>query len=297
MFTILLYANGDSVKNAIIKILSAHYPLNIKTLSEMIKKSDNKTITYPAIYNALKTLEKEEKIIKTKNGFMLSIKWLQELKKFSEKTEQNYAKTPGLISIGAITNNNETKTFTFNNLDEAEKYRKTLQIEYISEKRIHPYCAIYNHLKSPVTHSETALNIISAIARQKIQSYFAVAANTPIDRWCANFYMRSPWTFVKTGLKIPYIEVCETMVLGNIIIQTYIPKHIQDYLNSIYQKTKKLEDMNTLEFYNRIYKTPAKTDIVVIKNPEIADYMRKQILGYFRKDDDIGKNVYSEAND
>ncbi|MBI5332814.1 MAG: hypothetical protein HZB65_04525, partial [Candidatus Aenigmarchaeota archaeon] len=175
------------------------------------------------------------------------------------------------------------KTFTFKNLDEAEKYRKALQIEYISERHIHPYCAIYNHLKSPVTHSETALNIISAIARQRIQSYFAVASDTHIDRWCAGFYMRSPWTFVKTGLKIPYAEVCETMILGDTIIQTYIPKHIQNYIGNIYQKTKSLEDMDALEFYKKIYKAPAKTDIVIIKNSEIADYMRRQVLGYFRK--------------
>jgi len=242
-----LDANEKSVRNLIINILSARFPLDTKALFEAIKNSGNKNITYPAVYSALKILEKEEKIVNAKNGFALSRKWLLELKRFSEKAEQNYSKVPALASLSAMAKDSNTRTFTFSNLDEAEKYRKSLQIEYISEKRIHPYCAIYNHLKSPITHSETSLNIISAIARQKIQSYFAVASDTPIDRWCANFYMRSPWTFVKTGLKIPYVEVCETMILGNIIIQTYIPKHVQNYLNSIYEKTRKLEDINALE--------------------------------------------------
>ncbi|MBI4895676.1 MAG: hypothetical protein HY831_04245 [Candidatus Aenigmarchaeota archaeon] len=271
-----------SIRNNVIKMLSEQHPLSAKEIFELIILNQ-KNASYPAVYKTLKMLTRERKLIKQNRKFSLNLDWIRELKSFSEKVEENYThKLSNLPSLDKF-EQHKTYTFKFKNLAEAEEYRKRLQTEYISEKRIFPYCAIYNHLRSPVIQSEKSITTINSVVQRRINSYLAVASDTPIDRWCAKFYSVNRTILVKVGLIIPTARLCETMVLGDVIIQTFIPENIQNYMDYIYKKSKKVDDINIFEFYEKAYKTSSKPKVVIIKNDQIANHIRVQIMNYFRK--------------
>lgn len=271
-----------SIRNNIIKMLSEQHPLSAKEIFEIII-INQKNASYPAVYKTLKMLTREKKLVKHNRKFSLNLDWIKEMKSFSEKVEENYThKLSNLPSLDKF-EQHKTHTFKFINLAEAEEYRKRLQTEYISDKRIFPYCAIYNHLRSPVIQTGKSITTIQTVVQRRINSYLAVAADTPIDRWCAKFYSVNKTISVKLGLIIPTARLCETMVLGDVIIQTFIPENIQTYMDYVYKKAKKVDDINIYEFYEKAYKTPSKPKVVVIRNDQIANHIRVQIMNYFRK--------------
>ncbi len=271
-----------SIRNSIIKMLSEQHPLSAKEIFEIIILKQ-KNASYPAVYKTLKMLTRERKLLKHNRKFSLNLDWIKELKNFSEKVEENYTnKLSNLPSLDKL-EQHKTYTFRFINLAEAEEYRKRLQTEYISERRIFPYCAIYNHLRSPVIQSDKSIATMNSVIKRRINSYLAVASDTPIDRWCAKFYSVNKTIMVKIGLIIPTARLCETMVLGDVIIQTFIPENIQNYMDYIYKKSKKVDDINIFEFYEKAYKTPSKPKVVVIRNDQIANHIRVQVMNYFRK--------------
>ena len=73
------------------------------------------------------------------------------------------------------------------------------------------------------------------------------------------------------------------MILGDIIVQWHIPKHVQNYIDSLYTRAKGIDDINSYEFYEKIYTKPVDTKIVVISNRSMAECMRNQALSYFKK--------------
>ena len=89
--------------------------------------------------------------------------------------------------------------------------------------------------------------------------------------------------YVKTGLIIPSVNICDVMMLGDFIVKIYIPQNIQNYVDYIYKKTNNINNINVYEFYEKVYKTASKTNIIILKNSQVASQMRNQILSYFRK--------------
>lgn len=273
-----------SVRCCILKTLLSKNSIQATEIYNIVKSTYMPHVTYPAVYKALKMLASEKKILKHNRSFSLNLDWTKRLRIFAEDAEKNHSgKSISLPGIDEFTDDNQTQTFMFKNLAETDEYRKRLQIEYLNMKKIHPYCAMYHHLKSPIIHSEKSLNILSVLTKNKIHSYLAVASNSVIDKWCARFYMRNPMVYVKTGLIIPSVEMCETMILDDIIVQMYMPQHIQNYIHYLYKKVKKIDDINAFEFYEKVYKSPSNTKIIIIRNKQIAGSMRNQILNYFRK--------------
>ena len=270
-----------SLRTAVIELLSRETSLSAKEIFEHLVLN-NKNISYPAVYKTLKMLTREKKLLKHNRKFSVNINWIKELKKLIDTIERN-SELGSLPPFEHFQKENVSGTYYFKNYDDADKYRKELQWNYLKEKRPVPYCGLYKHFKTPVTHSGQSVSEVKHLKDQKITTFLAVSSDTSIDRWCAKFYMRNPRISCKTGVSIPFIDVCETMILGDVIVQIYTPDNLQKLIESIYGKTKSIDDIDVLEFYESIYKTPAKIKIVVFNNKHIADIMRKQVLGYFGK--------------
>ena len=58
---------------------------------------------------------------------------------------------------------------------------------------------------------------------------------------------------------------------------------IQNYIDNLYKKAKSVEEINTYEFYKKVYLSELNVQLVVIKNQHIADNIRDQIISYFNK--------------
>ncbi len=272
---------SKNLRTVILDMLSKEKALSAKEIFERISLS-NKTYTYPAVYKTLKMLTRERKLLKHNRKLSISNEWIKELKQFIERLEKN-ADIIKLPSLEEFQDENSSATFFFKNYEEADKYRKDIQWQFSREKREFPYCAYYKHFKSPVSQSGKILFEIKYLKDKKLGGFLVGSSDTPIDRWCARFYMRNPGIFVKIVPTLKISDICETMILGDVIVQTYMPENLNKNIEIIYKKAKSIDSIDVLEFYEKIYKDPAKIKMVVFNNKNVAHILRSQLLGYFKK--------------
>ena len=271
----------NSLRNAVLTILTAKYPLSARELYETIKCDHVKLATYPAVYKTLKVMTRESKLIKQNRSFLINIEWVKDLRKFAEKVEEEYVQKQSLPALKEI-KENESFTFMFDSLEVAEKYRKKIQWEHTETKRSYHYIGIYEHMRTPIVYLEKSLDLISASSKLKNTSRIVISNNSPIDKWCASFYVQASGVKARLGVTIPGTENCEIMIFDDVVIQLYLHQKIRKYIDDIYTKTKSIDHVNTKEFYERVYKTKLPSKMVVFRNSLIATTLRNQVLSNFK---------------
>jgi phosphoserine phosphatase len=264
-------------------MLSQEWPLSVRQLHSKIVQHRS-GITYHAVHKAARQLLAQGVLRREKNGYMISIDWIENLAGIIEQIKGNYLykkpiNLPGLMDFKQ---EGDTQTFIFETLAEAEAYRKRLQWEYLLKKgEKPPYCAMSGHLKSPLVSSERALNLLNTAKKANSEAYVIVSGNTPLDEWCADYY-RNNLISVQTG--VPCAEKCDVMILGDVVTQLYMPPRLQKYTDQIYHTIRDRSAINDQEFYRIVYNTKAEVKFVVIKNPAIAEQLRQQVLSNFRRE-------------
>jgi DNA-binding PadR family transcriptional regulator len=268
------------VKDYIIDILSREYPLSARKIHNRVKAA-GMDVTYHAVYKVLHAMLKEGKLTKNRAEFSIDIGWIHRLKKIIDDVERTYAGEKKLPALEDFQKENSSAVLHFKNYEEADAFRKEIQWTYLREKREKPYCGLYKHLKTPVIYSHKSVYEVRHLKNEKISTFLAVSSDTPIDKWCARLYAKNPRVSVKTGLNLSSADECETMVLGDIVVQIYIPENIRKITEEIYKKTKNMDNIDRIEFYEKIYRTPSDIKIVVFNNTHMAELLRKQIISYF----------------
>ncbi len=280
---VLLESDERSMRSAIINILSSKHPLSAKEIHEIIR-SDIKNATYPAVYKTLKVLGKEGKLVKKNRLFSLNIEWVKNLKSFAEDVESSYVdESIPPSSLDKFSDEDKSYVFYFNNLADADNHYRTLKMQYVLSNPKNPYFVMRSHIKSHMIVPDRSLKFLNTSKENKMKSYIVVSSDTALDRWGLKFHKQFPNVFIKLGVKIPSINDCETRIFGDIVMQTYIPEKIKNFIDNMYKKTKNVNDLDIHEFYEKAYTTPCKIKLVVIKNKAIADHLRSQIMSYFDK--------------
>ncbi|MFH0837211.1 MAG: HAD-IB family hydrolase [Candidatus Aenigmatarchaeota archaeon] len=275
--------NDNSLRNAVLSILTTKHPLSARELYEIIRCDHVKLATYPAVYKTLKVMTRENKLIKQNRNFSININWVKELKTFAERVEDEYVHNMHLPTLDEI-KNNENFSITFNTFDEANIYRKKLQKEYFLKKDENkPYCTMSRHQDSPLITSEKPQNLLNIMSdtKTKLKSFVIVAGNTLVDEWTADYY-RNRHIAIQTGL--PVADKCNIMVFGDVVMQIYLPEIVKNYIDKIYSKTTDISEINVEEFIRNAHKIRAKTKVIIMKNPVIAEQIRNQVINYFKRD-------------
>jgi len=270
----------NSLRNAVLTILTAKYPLSARELYETIKCDHVKLATYPAVYKTLKVMTRESKLIKQNRSFLINIEWVKDLRKFAEKVEEEYVQKMHLPNLDEI-KENDSHTLKFSTLTEADSFRKRFQMQYFGQAKQPSYCAFYNHLRSPVVYSERSFKGISAIQGTRMKCFLVVKGNTAIDKWCADFYTSDKLMFAVTGADTK-MDVSETLILGDVIVQMYIDKRIEALIDDIYKKAKTIDSINVPEFYKKTYEKHGDVKFVIFRNTAVAEQLRQQALSFFR---------------
>ena len=272
----------DSLKRLILEILSGEWPLSVRKIhTKVIAK---KTITYHAVYKTVNQMVKDDILKKQYTGYMIDIEWLESIDEMFRRTQEKHASNEPqyLPDLDGIRNEGETHTIIFSNMEEADKYRKNLQEEYLKSGQSKPYVGLNYHIKSPLTHTERSIKLFDIIAKKRIPVFILVEGNTPIDEWCADYY-RIHSIKVKTGIKNT-AETCETMILGDHIVQFFIPEKIRNNIEEIYNKSTKISDVSVPEIHSSIYSENCDAKIIIGKNSGIAEQIRQNVINNFNTD-------------
>jgi len=85
-----LNPKSASAKDLIISILSNEWPLTAKTLWAKMQREGSVSLSYQAVHKSLLVLEREKIVEKIGKGYQINLDWLNNLRKFSDKTIESY---------------------------------------------------------------------------------------------------------------------------------------------------------------------------------------------------------------
>ncbi|MFC2143341.1 HAD family hydrolase [Candidatus Aenigmatarchaeota archaeon] len=273
-----------SVKNLVIRILSNKWPLTAKKIYNIIKNRYNYNVSYQAVHKAIKQLVGDGILSKNNKEVSINLEWIENLKTFSENVRKHYLKGSPLFLPGLkeFREEGEVKTFIFDNLKDADTYRKQLQREFILDKsRKNSYCGMSFHLKSPLIFSEQSLKSLRMVKEHKVKCFIIVKGDSAIDKWCANYYKKD---FIDVKTNVKFHGDCDVMVLDDIITQMYIPNKIQQDMDKFHLYTKNVSEIDIPEMNKNIFEIKAKIKFVVFRNPDIAEQLRRSVISNFRED-------------
>ncbi|MBI2659859.1 hypothetical protein HYX07_01730 [Candidatus Woesearchaeota archaeon] len=270
-------------KDLIISVLAMNYPLSSKKIYNEIKRRFGYSVTYQAVHKSILQLQAQGVLVKEDMEYSINMQWIDEISDFVEKMKQNYEahkKYPfGIIDMQTSEN---MQMIVFSNFLGAELFTLKLLDKYCSNpKNKEPFCAKIQHIKRPIFQSEQAFQTLGIFKKTEIGKYMLVRGDTFIDRWGADFYEG----VYKCMFGVDIAKDYETYIYGDLVLQLYIPLEISKKIDLLYNKAKIIEDIKVPEIYNDIYEKKHRVQLLIYKNPEIAEQLRQKTLGYFNNSD------------
>lgn len=266
-------------KDLIISVLAMNYPLSSKKIYNEIKRGFGYSVTYQAVHKSILQLLEQGVLIKEDKEYSINMQWIDELSNFVERMKQNYEahkKYPfGIIDMQTSEN---MQMIVFSNFLSAELFNLKLHDKYCSNPQNKaPFCAHLQHIKRPIFQSGQAFQTLRIFKNTEIRKYLLVRGDTFIDRWSADFYEG----VFNCVFGIDVAKVYETYIYGDTVSQLYIPTEISKKIDTLYNKAKSIEDIKVPEIYTDIYEKKRKVQLLIYKNPEIAEQLRQKTLSYF----------------
>lgn len=76
-------------------------------------------------------------------------------------------------------------------------------------------------------------------------------------------------------------DVCELLVVGNNVIQIYLPSELRERLSSLLDNS--LENADIKKLAQEVFEKKTSIEVVISANEKIADQIRGMTLAQFRK--------------
>ena len=273
---------GASVKDYIISILSADWPLTAKKLHAAIKKRFGRNVTYQAVYKAVKELQDEGVLRQNSEGYEVSEDWIKKLHTFTEIVQSNYftkQKTTAIEGLKAARKEGEINVLTFENYFDTEKYLYYLQKHSIFASKNKVICMHHVHEWAPLFYLRAEYNKALAAKGQGISIYRICSGNTPADKWAASFY-RGMGYHSKTGVSCA--DVCELLVVGSTVIQIYLPAELREKLSLLLEK-KNVDELDIRRLASEVFEKRTAIEVVISSNEKIAGQIREKTMAYFKR--------------
>jgi hypothetical protein len=268
----------DKIKNIIIEILSADWPLSAKKIHNRIKIDYKRNVSYQAIFKALTELNKEQVLKKENYDYSLSLKWIDEVCNKYENIKRIYESKPKNIFLSFM----KEKTFTI----EFDTYYKALSTILQLMDKLGFLIGINddrnyletNHLYWPFAGSEKEQEKLKVLFK-KFRAHILCKSNTPLDKIVMNHYKKlDPNVSIVFGKKTSMEH--ETLVAGDYVAQVFYQKDSIKFLNQIYAKN----DLNKVgAMCELLFNKKTKITAIVTKNSQLADLERKRIMHAMNK--------------
>lgn len=273
------------IKDIIIDILSFEWPLTFSQINHKIKKNYCFSCSSQATYKAILELMVDEVIIKIDKKCCINLEWVNKIKEFSENIEKNYKGKDKISLVGGVSNintSNNVTLMTFDSLLELDKAWLDIKCQFykkveVKNKEI-TFCEA-NHCWWLLVYPEYEYKEIELVKQKKINDFVLIHNNTKLDNSAKEFYrkMGVPFKILKEPLE------GDLTVFGDTIMQVNIPKDLRDEIDLIYKNHSKTNRLDIAEFLKKIVGKKRKIDLVITKNKEIAEQLKKRVLSEFNR--------------
>ncbi|RLG18215.1 hypothetical protein DRN67_04380 [Candidatus Micrarchaeota archaeon] len=260
-----------SIKDIIIQTLSEEWPLTAKQIYSKIRRKTPTSITYQGVHKAVKQLEESGVLKVEENKYKVDLDWLKSIRSFSELVHRKYAHKVSPDSSP------DRMSFVFDTVAEAEDFLIDLALQFEPKPDSKLYLC-WVHFWIPLfLNRKTYKKMLELL--QRIPSYGVTPSDTPIDRWCSDYWSSHGLTNKKLGVDIK--TDCSFLVLDDMVIQIYYPHEIIREVDLSFSKAKTIQELDPDRFFERVFEKKTKIPIVVSKNPALAEHLKDKILASF----------------
>jgi DNA-binding PadR family transcriptional regulator len=260
---------SDSIKDNIITLLSNEPPLTIKEIHSRISK--NKTISYQAIFKTLKQLDSDGVLEKKGTKYIISQKWIEQLKKFvnnlSEKTNYTQISESQIMEFDTLYLFFETMLDLFSS-------------DILFKECSHKFGGgIIRHLWWPLSFNDRQFEKFKYMGTAH-DSYLVTTQNTNIDYLLKSYYEKTGFKGVKLG--VDYKSEEDIVTVGDYVIQIFFEPQMKDRIDKLYSNAQDLADAIKNDILEEILSKKTKIKVVLTKNPPLTKIYREKTMSYFK---------------
>ncbi|GEM_PF-1419368 len=266
--SILNIASPKSPKEQVIGILGSNCPLSVKEIHNRLVKQFSYGATYQATHKVVQEMVCENILVKQDKKYLLNAFKITETRKALEELEDR-------IKTIKPSGDSDSKVYFFGSFKEWGNKTLPLLVENTNPASGEKWYIYQDFTVSLLTMSKEEYDWFSQVS--SCGGYIIYKGNTLMDK-----LINGLWE--KTGFKTKnvknYNRPYAFFVYGDLVYQTVFPAELKNRFKKIYKKTKKIEEINTDEYYQAYY-GPAAIQLTIIKNKELAEKLRKEIKKFF----------------
>lgn len=274
-----LNTKQNSTKDTIISILSQEWPLSAKEIYNRIKRQLSLNVSYQAIHKSLKQLEENKIICRAGSKYELDRDWILNIKKFSTNLEKLYNKEGMIYNIDQ--NFKGTIKWEFNDFTVLPVTCAALLADNVLGGGDNTVTfGWFRHLYWPMRFNFKDFEILQGVAKNCKDTYAVCSLASSFDKWLQKQYLRAGVKHVKIGIGEMLFDDA-LMVQGDGILEITSSAKTKQILDEVYNRNKNLTDLFREVYFRNTLKTPLQFDVTITRNPQMAKFLKKQLMKYF----------------
>lgn len=268
-----------TTREMITQILAEEWPLTARVIFNRVKKG--KSLTYQAVYKTLSKMTKEEVLIRKQMQYSLNLLWITKSKDFFNQIESSY-KEHNFESIPyAESYLHDYVKYPFKNIIGLGDYLANYFLNF-PHKRAEPTIFHWFRAYSLIGLSKETNQEIKKIAKRD-NVYIINKSDRVFDKLISKAYaVLSKKIHIKSGIELK--EDCDYIAVGDYVAKIYFSPIWMEQMTKFTDSLKSIASFNLRGLLDLMHADFEPAHYVIVeKNPEFADYLRKETLRYFKK--------------
>jgi hypothetical protein len=264
-----------SVKDIILTELSQNKGCSITHLLQAAR-AKGITVTYHAIYQALKDLERNEIVERTWNEYSISKNYITSLHDFVQTLHSTYEQKASLNLKP-----NTTVHLSFRSMNETTRFfARAAYSNVFNTIRNREIYFVFQHLWLIQTiKGVRSIDIVKKLA--KLNCWYAlIQGNTLVDQKLKEYYEKTFNANIKLGVEsTPFGNM---VISGDILIETFIPKRLHQVQEKVFNSATNRFDLDWIESYTKLcYLDKYPIHATVTRNHTLVQQIQENIRKRF----------------
>ena len=156
-----------------------------------------------------------------------------------------------------------------------------------------PYYAHLHHIKGPLI-DPIYIPLSNVARRVKMNAFLVSQGDTPIDHWCVDYYGNIMNIKHKSGIECP--NNFEYFIMGNTTVELHAPDEFWKEFDKFFDEAQHVSNIDLVRFHNEIYYKERKIQLIIYRNKDIAEQIKKNIMRHFETKKKSIKMMFFDVN-
>jgi len=267
-----------TTKDMVFSILIDDKPKTLTQLHREIKQRYRVSVSFQAVIKAVNSLLSQNVLTKENKLYSINKDWIFKTRNFFDRLYTNHFKVNKPIKKVKL--GKEIVVYTVHNLLELDRLWNDVLTNWAKEeKKDKRNCWKGSHAWWIIPRLQEEDILHDFMIKQNIKTYNLWTKNTVLDKLATKYY-KGKKEFTKINTRIDEEKDSHIAAFGENVVKFEIPKQLSNKLEKIYQKTKRLEDLDIKQVID-LFKENTEIEYVIIKDKFLANKVKEEIISYF----------------